>query len=243
MPANLGTESVTVQHPLTRYAGQAGWTIVPKEEATTLRRGESGLFFYDLLKQKLQDLNPGVVTPERADEVIHRLESVRNNIEGNSEILAWLRGERSLYIESEKRTRNITLINYADATKNAFHVTEEWQYTNGSHTNRADDVFLINGIPVAVVEAKSAKKHNAMEEALIQIRRYHKETPEMVTMPQVFDFTQILEFFYGVTWNLDRKNIFPWKHLDKANYEAKVKSFFAPLRVLEMIKEWILFFV
>ena len=58
MPANLGTEAVTVQHPLTRYAGQAGWTIVPKEEATTLRRGESGLFFYDLLKQKLQDLNP-----------------------------------------------------------------------------------------------------------------------------------------------------------------------------------------
>jgi type I restriction enzyme, R subunit len=156
---------------------------------------------------------------------------VRNNIESNSEILAWLRGERSLYIESEKRTRNITLINYADASKNAFHVTEEWQYTNGSHTNRADDVFLINGIPIAVVESRSAKKHNAMEEALIQSRRYHKETPEMVTMPQVFDFTQILEFFYGVTWSLDRKNIFPWKHLDKANYEAKVKSFFAPLHL------------
>jgi len=32
MLANLGTESVTVQHPLTRYAGQAGWTIVPKEK-------------------------------------------------------------------------------------------------------------------------------------------------------------------------------------------------------------------
>ena len=96
MPTNLGTESVTVQHPLTRYANQAGWTIVSQGDATTLRRGESGLFFYDLLKQKLQGLNPGVVTPERADEVIHRLESVRNNIEGNSEILAWLRGEGSL---------------------------------------------------------------------------------------------------------------------------------------------------
>jgi type I restriction enzyme R subunit len=243
MPANLGTESVTVQHPLTRYAKDAGWTIVSQGDATTFRRGESGLFFYDLLKQKLQDLNPGVVTPERADEVIRKLESVRNNIEGNSEILAWLRGERSLYIESEKRSRNITLINYTDATKNDFHVTEEWQYTNGNHTNRADDVFLINGIPVAVVEAKSAKKHNAMEEALIQIRRYHRETPEMVTLPQVFDFTQIVEFFYGVTWNLDRKNIFPWKHLDKSNYEEKVKSFFTPLRMLVMLKEWILFFI
>jgi len=243
MPANLGTESVTVQHPLTRYAGQAGWTIVPKEEAPTLRRGESGLFFYNLLKQKLQDLNPGVVTPEMADDIIHRLESVRNNIEGNSEILSWLRGERSVHVEAEKRHRNITLIDFKDASKNTFHVTEEWQYTNGSHTNRADDVFLINGIPIAVVECKSAKKHNAMEEALIQIRRYHKETPEMVTLPQVFDFSHLIEFFYGVTWNLDRKNIFVWKDPDKLNYEAKVKAFFAPLRVLEMIKEWILFFV
>ena len=39
-----------------------------------------------------------------------------------------------------------------------------------------------------------------MEEALVQIRRYHKETPEMVTLPQVFDFTQnklILNPEYG----------------------------------------------
>src|SRR5438876_1204692 len=127
MPANLGTESVTVQHPLTRYAGQAGWTIVPSGEATTLRRGESGVFFYDLLKAKLQELNPGVITPELADEVIHRLESVRNNIEGNSEILGWLRGERSVHLEAEKRQRNVTLIDFNDATRNQFHVTEECQ--------------------------------------------------------------------------------------------------------------------
>jgi len=243
MPANLGTESVTVQNPLTRYAGQAGWTIVSKEEAATFRRGESGLFFYDLLKAKLQELNIGVVTPELADDIIHRLESVRNNIEGNSEILAWLRGERSVYVEVEKRQRNITLIDFKDASQNKFHVTEEWQYTNGSNTNRADDVFLINGIPVAVVECKSAKKNNAMEEALIQIRRYHKETPEMLTAPQVFDFSHLIEFFYGVTWNLDRKNIFPWKHQDKANYEAKVKAFFEPRRILDMLRDWILFYV
>ena len=160
------------------------WTIVPKEEATTLRRGESGLFFYDLLKQKLQDLNPGVITPERADEVIHRFESVRNNIEGDSEILAWLRGERSVYVESEKLTRNITLINFKDATKNAFHVTEEWQYTNGSHTNRADDVFLINGIPIALVECKSAKKHNAMEEALTQSGATTRKRPRWSRLPR-----------------------------------------------------------
>src|SRR6266478_6248406 len=116
MPANLGTESVTVQHPLTRYANAAGWTIVPKDEALTRRRGESGIFLYDTLKDKLLELNPGIVTRELADEIIHRLESVRNNIEGNSEILAWLRGERSVFVEAEKRHRNVKLIEFTDAT-------------------------------------------------------------------------------------------------------------------------------
>jgi type I restriction enzyme R subunit len=243
MAANLGTELVTVQHPLTRYAGEIGWTIVSQDQATTLRRGDSGLLFYDLLKEKLLELNPGVVTPEIADEVIRRLESIRNNIEGNFEVLAWLRGERSVHIEAEKRHRNLTLIDFNEPGNNVFQVSEEWQYTNGNHTNRADGVFLINGIPIAVVETKSARKHNAMEEALIQIRRYHKETPEMVTLPQVFDFTHVVEFFYGVTWNLDRKNIFAWRHPGDSNYEAQVKAFFEPLRILEVVKEWILFFV
>jgi hypothetical protein len=30
---NLGTESVTGQYPMTRYANQAGWTLLPKERA------------------------------------------------------------------------------------------------------------------------------------------------------------------------------------------------------------------
>ena len=243
MPSNLGTESVTVQHPLTRYAGQAGWIILSREQSTILRRGESGLLFYDVLRAKLVELNPGVVTPELADDVIRRLESVRTNIEGNAEILAWLRGERSVYVEAEKRQRNVTLLDFKDPARNTFHVTEEWQYTNGGKTNRADDVFLINGLPIAVVECKSARKNNAMEEALTQVRRYHNETPEMVILPQIFDFSHLLEFFYGVTWNLNRKNIFPWKHQDKANYEAKVKAFFEPRRILAMLKDWILFFV
>ncbi len=243
MPANLGTESATVQHPLTRYAKAAGWTIVPRDEALTRRRGESGIFLYDTLKDKLLELNPGIVAPEVADDIVRRLESVRNNIEGNSEILAWLRAERAVYVESEKRHCNITLIDFKDPARNEFHVTEEWQYTNGSKTNRADVMLLINGVPIAIIETKSAKKDKAMEEALVQIRRYHNETPEMVTTPQVFDFSHLVEFFYGVTWNLDRKNIFPWKHLDESNYEAKVTAFFEPRRILELLKDWILFYV
>ena len=195
MPATLATESATVQNPLVRYAGEIGWEIVPQTEAISLRKGEGGMFFYNLLEEILLKLNPGIITPENLDDVIRRLEGVRNSIEGNAEILAWLRGERSVHVATERRQRQVRLIDYENVDQNIFQVSPEWEYTNGlSKPNRADVMFLINGVPVALVETKGAKK--GLEEALVQIRRYHRETPEMLTTPQVFDITQLLEFAY-----------------------------------------------
>ena len=242
MPPTLATESATVGDPLVRYAGTIGWEIVPQSEAVGLRKGEGGMFFYNLLEETLLQLNPGIITPENLDDVIRRLEGVRNSIEGNAEILAWLRGERSVHVATERRQRQVRLIDYENVDQNIFQVSPEWEYTNGlSKPNRADVMFLINGVPVALVETKGAKK--GLEEALVQIRRYHRETPEMLTAPQVFDITHLLDFYYGATWSLDRKNLFNWREEASGNFEAKVKAFFAHERFLKMLKEWILFYL
>jgi len=221
MSATLGTESATVQNPLIKYAVEVGWKYLSPAEALSLRKGEGGLLFNRILEEKLVELNPGLITADNANEVINRIESVRNNIEGNAEILAWLRGEQSIYDDNEKRRRNVTLIDYINPDRNAFHVTDEWQYTNGRETNRADVIFLINGMPVAIVETKSAAQTDGMDKALLQISEYHHETPEMLTCPQVFDVTHIIDFYYGVTWNLKRQNIFNWKDEEAGNFEKK----------------------
>jgi len=243
MSATLGTESATVQNPLIKYAVEVGWKYLSPAEALSLRKGEGGLLFNRILEEKLVELNPGLITADNANEVINRIESVRNNIEGNAEILAWLRGEQSIYDDNEKRRRNVTLIDYINPDRNAFHVTDEWQYTNGRETNRADVIFLINGMPVAIVETKSAAQTDGMDKALLQISEYHHETPEMLTCPQVFDVTHIIDFYYGVTWNLKRQNIFNWKDEEAGNFEKKIKRFFNREHLLKMLKEWILFFI
>ena len=112
---------------------------------------------------------------------------------------------------------------------------------NAAYRNRADVVFLINGIPVAVVETKSAHKRDGLAKGVGQIRRYHRETPEMFTTAQLFGVTQLLDFFYGVTWNTSRKNLFNWKADDPASYEDKVKTFFDPARFLKALRESIIF--
>ena len=241
MPS-LGSERATVQNPLIAYATDIGWDCLPSDEALTLRRGESGTLLYPTLREKLIALNPGIITAANVDEVIGRIESVRNNIEGNAEVLAWLRGERSVYVEAEKRQRNVALIDFEHLAHNVFQVTDEWEYTNGQHTNRADVVFLINGMPVALVETKAARRTDAIDQGITQIRRYHREMPELMTAPQVFDVTHLIDFYYGATWSLDRKNLFNWKDEEKGNFEKQVKHFFDRGRFLQLLADWILFF-
>jgi type I restriction enzyme, R subunit len=238
------SEQSAVQNPLIKYVSEKsiGWDYVSRDKAVELRRGETGLFFYDLLKEQLIKLNPGVVDETKAYGIIKDLENMRTTIEGNSEVLRYLKGEKSVYHEQKKREVNIKLVDFDDVTKNRFHVTDEWQYTNGTYTNRGDVILLVNGIPVIIVETKGAHKKEGIAEGVDQLRRYHRETPEIVTHNQIFDVTHMLDFYYGVTWNLDRKGLFNWKDVEKGNFERKVKTFFDRERVLKFLKDYIVFF-
>ncbi len=236
------SEKSIVQDPLIKYASQIGWNYLSRDEAVVLRGGEAGLFFYDILKEKLIKLNKGIVNDEKANEIIKKLENVKSSIEGNQEILQYLKGEKSVYSDKDKRELNIRFIDFEDIDNNEFHVTDEWQYTNGKFTNRGDVILLINGIPVIIAETKGANKREGIEEGIGQIRRYHAETPELMTSNQIFDVTHLLDFYYGVTWNLDRKGLFNWKDVEKGNFEKKVKSFFNRERVLQFLQDYIIFF-
>jgi type I restriction enzyme R subunit len=102
-------------------------------------------------------------------------------------------------------------------------------------------VFLINGIPVVVIECKNATKEEAIAIGIDQLRRYHRETPEMVTPQQLFTATESIGFSYGVTWNTIKRNIFNWKDEEIGNLEAKVKSFCDKQHILDLLKKFILF--
>ena len=235
------SERAAVQNPMIKYADKIGWKSVSRSEAMQMRRGETGRYFADVLKAELMKLNRGVLDESRCGEIVRQLNLLRPTLEGNQDALSWLRGEQSIFVPDEDRYRNVTLIDYDNPDNNLFHVTDEWTQQGVVHRNRADVVFLINGIPVAVVETKSANKRDGLAEGVEQIRRYHDETPEMFTAAQLFGVTQMLELFYGVTWNVSRKNLFNWKTDESASYEEKVKTFFDRDRFLKVLQESIIF--
>ncbi|WP_460034864.1 type I restriction endonuclease subunit R [Methylothermus subterraneus] len=202
-----------------------------------------------MLVEQIQRLDPGVVTAvPQAEAVIRRLLSLRADIEGNREAWEYLKGLKTVFVQTERRERNLVLLDPERPQANRFHVTDEFTFQSGARRIRADVVFLVNGIPVIVIETKAATRLEGIAEAFDQIRRYHQEAPDLMAQAQLFALTHLVQFFYGATWSLSRKALFNWREEVSApagrpevDFETLVKSFIAPRRVLRVLTDYILF--
>lgn len=235
------SERSAVQRPMIQYATQIGWQYLTSEEARRMRRGETGLYLTDVLEAQLLRLNPGVLDASSVGEILRRLSLLPPKIEGNRDALSWMHGEQSIFVTAERRERNVRLIDFEMVANNIFHVTDEWSQQGVVYSNRADVTFLINGIPVAIAETKKAGLQDGLAKGVDQVRRYHRETPEMLIAPQVFEVTQLFDFYYGATWSTNRKNIFNWHEVVSGDYEQKVKHFFERRPFLRLLRDYILF--
>ena len=238
------TEAGTVQSSMVSHAAEIGWTPLSPQEALRKRGGETEMLFRAELAAKLKAFNPWM-TDRAIGSVIEKIDALPPTIDGNSEILAWLRGERQWYDEDEKRHRRVRLIDFDAPDANVFHVTWEWKIKPLSRNkgNRADVVFVVNGVPVAIVEDKNPTDTHAVDHGVTQLQRYEKETPELMRTAQLFNVTHLLEYWYGVTWNISRRFMARWKETPEETYRFAVQSFFEPNDFLRTLQNWILFYV
>lgn len=237
------SEAGTVQFPMVRHAADIGWTTITPDDARAKRGGDAGTFLRDVLEAKLTAFNPWL-TADAVRSIVETLDALPASIEGNRELLSWLRGERAWYDEAEKRHRAVTLIDFDHTADNAFHVTWEWKIKPPARKgNRADVMFVVNGLPVVIVEHKNPKDGDAIERAIKQLRRYELETPELLATTQLFNVTHLLDYWYGVTWNANRRDMARWKQAPEESYRFAVQAFFEPTDFLRTLQHWILFYV
>lgn len=251
------SEHKTVQTRILHYAQEIGWRFVTRAEAESRRGFDSegttseerahlaSLYFGDILHTQVRSFNSQYKDAEGA--LLGEFMRLNADIYGNRDFLAYLRNQRKFFCSEENRELDLQLIDYDDLTcsrekrRNVYEVTEEFYSHNNRYGTREDVVFLINGIPVLVIECKNASKDEAIALGVDQIRRYHAETPEVMVPEMLFTATEAIGFSYGVTWNTVRRNIFRWKHKEVGNLEAKVKSFCAIPNLLRFLKDFILF--
>ncbi|NCP87521.1 HsdR family type I site-specific deoxyribonuclease [bacterium] len=153
--------------PLGRNHKGAGWHYVP---AASLPRRVNDVFIEAYLREALIRLNPEIAAqPERADEVLYKLRaivlSVRSDglIRANEEFTAWLRGERSMPFGENNQHVTIHLIDFGDPSLHSGQASDNNQYIastqvtfrTGAAERRPDLVLYVNGIPLALLEAKT----------------------------------------------------------------------------------------
>jgi type I restriction enzyme, R subunit len=218
------SEQKTVHARILAYAETIGWTFVPSEQAEQRRglkerglssprhrqkRGQEcppSLFFDDLLDAKVREFNPRYAEAEGA--LLGQFRHLHTDIYGNREFVEHARNRGKFFDHEEKRERDLILIDYADPADNVYEGTEEWAFHNGRFGTQEDVVFLINGIPVLVIESKNANKDEAIVLGVDQVRRCHRETPELFVSQQLFTATDPLRIPRGASWNKVRRNIF-----------------------------------
>jgi type I restriction enzyme R subunit len=238
------TEAGTVQFPMVKHTAEIGWTPITPDDARIERGGDAGTFFRNVLESKIARFNSWLST-DAVRSIVETLDALPPSIDGNRELLSWLRGEHQWYDEDEKRHRPVTLIDFEQPAENDFHVTWEWKIKPPARAkgNRADVMFVVNGIPVVIVEHKNPKDGDAIERAIKQLRRYELETPELLATAQLFNVTHLLDYWYGVTWNVNRRDMARWKQDREETYRFAVQAFFEPSEFLRTLQHWILFYV
>lgn len=184
------SEEATVENPILEWlqTPELGWHFEDRRsvEANFRARLANGsvdereVLLLPILKQKLLELNPGVITDdERADRVVTLLRGLRDN----QEWIAWLRNEKTLKFAPNEPSRTIRLIDYDEGplTKNDFLATTQFRVEGPQDNIRTDILLFINGIPVVNIEAKTTGRdwHIDWTEGAKQTSRYLREAPQL----------------------------------------------------------------
>ncbi|MDO8975045.1 type I restriction endonuclease subunit R [Reyranella sp.] len=248
-----------LREPPAGWGGSLGEEFKPSHwtyaAATALPRQAGEVMVEAWLREALIALNPEIAEqPNRADEVIYALRAILLSVQGdglvraNENFVAWLRGEKTMPFGPNGQHVTVRLIDFTQPDKNRLTVTNQWIYQTGSVVKRFDVVFLVNGLPLVIGEAKTPTRSAVTWfDGAYQINAiYETEIPAMF-VPNVFSFaTEGRALRYGsIRMPIDMWG--PWRdedHQDEGelrHVRATVESLMRPGVVLDILQNFTLF--
>lgn len=245
--AHFNEDNVTEQMCI-GIAQKAGYTYC---EADALREDKSTVIVDKLMLEALKRINK--ISDEEAQVVIQK---VKARIAGGmgGDIVTANQNLRKLFFDENSfpfgkdgdyKTINFFDTNPATAAKNnSYVVTNQWEYPKSSYAGgkRLDVVLLINGIPMVIVEAKTAVNASVTwADGAKDIVDYQKSLPEMFVPNILCIATEGKELYYGsigaplTKWG-------PWfaneqrEHGDLKSVQKNLASLIDPLRLLDIYR-------
>lgn len=225
-----------------------GYHFIPNQEI--IRPNYKTPIAEKMLKNSLVNINP-----EASMDVIDRaLYHIRHIDAGllesrNEHFFDYLQNgiEVSHYQEGKQKTTRVHLVDYMDIDRNSFMVSNQYTVI-GKEQKRPDIVIFLNGLPIVVIELKSATTTQAdISSAYRQIKNYQYDIEELFVYNAFniisdFTHTKVGTITSNESWYKE------WKTTD-GNYESTRFADYSTLltgilqkeRLLDIIKNFILF--
>ena len=156
--------------------------------------------------------------------------------------------EVSFTENGQPRTKKAKIIDFDDVNNNEFLVVNQFTIVENEE-RRPDLIIFINGIPLVVIELKSASDENvSIEEAYNQIQTYKKD------IPSLFNYNSFCILSDGInakagTITSKEERYMNWRSIDgevieplsKPQYEVLFNGMLEKERLLDIVKNFILF--
>ncbi len=207
------------------------------------------------LREALIRLNPEIAAqPDRADEVIYALRAILLSVQGdglvraNENFMAWLRGEKTMPFGPNGEHVTVRLIDSSSLSQNRYVVTNQWTFRAGSVEKRFDVVFLVNGLPLIIGEAKTPTRSAVTWfDAAYQVHEiYEKQVPAMF-VPNVFSFATEGKLFRFGSIRMPIDIWGPWRTRENepegsiTDVRRTIESILRPGVVLDILQNFTVF--
>ncbi|MDO4536312.1 MAG: type I restriction endonuclease subunit R [Clostridium perfringens] len=203
----------------------------------------------DRVLDALSSINRGF--PEEALQEAYRKIISFNSpilIDNNKDFYKLLVEGIDVSVDRNGKTEKAFIIDFENPNKNDFLIVNQFTI-DANEQRRPDIIVFINGIPLVVIELKSASDENVgIEEAYNQIQTYKGD------MPTLFNYNAFCMLSDGInakagtiTSNLER--FMNWRSIDGESieplsvpqYEVMLRGMFEKTRLLDIIQNFILF--
>lgn len=207
-------------------------------------------FYRADLVASMRRLNPELPA-DAMDEGIKQITNISiGTLEQNNEqFTLWMQNglEVGFLQNGEERTALMRLIDFDHPERNLFKVVNQWRVEEYKN-KRCDMVVMVNGLPLVVVELKSAISEDAsIDDAYKQIKNYQQSIPSLFSYNAFNVISDMSETRAGtITAKQDR--YMEWKTVDGsyettlvADYRTFFLGMFQQQRLLDILQNFICF--
>lgn len=234
------------------YEVKTGAAIAPGEPSRERDRYDQTIL-EGRLRDSLARLNPRL-DKEALDEAFRKLTRISSPalVDANHEAHHYLvNGLTVEYLRADGTMgyHQVRVIDFDQADNNDFLVVNQFTVLEGGRTRRPDIVVFVNGLPLVVIELKSAVSESAtIWTAYQQIQTYKRDIPSLFSFNAFSVLSDGLKARIG-TITADRERFMPWRTMEGeevapshwTELEILLRGAFEPSRLLTLIRHFIVF--